>query len=58
MVTQGSSAMRGVVEMAKNLKSQPISASRFYAIYDGGGDWKVDYLSVKQAHTTVFLQIL
>ena len=38
MVTQGSSAQRGVVEMAKLLKSQRMSASRFYIISDGGGD--------------------
>ena len=55
MVTQGSSALRGVVEMAKILKSQRISASRFYAISDGGGDRRVDYLSVKKALIGMFL---
>ena len=55
MVTQGSSALRGVVEMAKNLKSQRISASRFYAISDGVGDRRVDYLSIKKALIGMFL---
>ena len=44
MVTQGSSALWGAVEMAENLKSQGISASRFYPISDRGGDRRVDYL--------------
>ena len=54
-ITQGSSALRGVVEMAKFLKSQPISASRFYAISDGGGDQRVNYLSIKKALIGMFL---
>ena len=49
MVTQGSSALRGVLKMAKILKSQRISALRFYAISDGDGDQRVDYLSFKKA---------
>ena len=55
MVTQGSSALRGAVEMAKILKSQRISASRFYAISDGGGDRRFDYLSIKKALIGMFL---
>ena len=55
MVTQGSSALQGVVEMAKILKPQRISASRFYAISDGGGDRRVGYLSVKKALIGMFL---
>ena len=55
MVTQGSSSLRDVVEMAKILKSQHISASRFYVISDGGGDRRVDYLSVKKALIGIFL---
>ena len=55
MVTQGSSTLRGVVEMAKILTSQRISASRFYAISDGGGDRRVDYLSAKKALIGMFL---
>ena len=55
MVTQRSSALRDVVEMEKNLKSQRISASRFYTISDGGGDRRVDYLSVKKALIGMFL---
>ena len=55
MVTQGSSALQSVVEMAKILMSQRISASRFYAISDGGGDPRVDYLSVMKALIGMFL---
>ena len=57
MVTQGSSTLRGVVEMAKILKSQRISASRFYdfTISDGAGDQRVDYLSVKKPLIGMFL---
>ena len=55
MVTQGSSALRDLKEVAKILKSQHISASQFYAISDGGGDQRVDYLSVKKALIGMFL---
>ena len=58
MVIQGSSALQGVVEMAKILKSQRISASRFYAISDGVDDRRVDYLSVKKALIGMFLDEL
>ena len=55
MVTQGSSALRSVVEMAKILKSQRISALGLYAISDGGSDRRIDYLSVKEALIGMFL---
>ena len=56
MVTQGSTAMRGVAEMGKILKENGATVSRFYAITDGGGDRRVDYLSVRKAIISLFLQ--
>ena len=44
MVTQGSSTLRGVVEMAKIMSQNYAYISRFYAISDGGGDRRVDFL--------------
>ena len=56
MVTQGSTAIRGVAEMGKILKENGATVSRFYAITDGGGDRRVDYLSVRKAIISLFLQ--
>ena len=44
MVTKGSSAIHGNAEMGKIIETEKINATRFYAITDGGGDWRVDFL--------------
>ena len=55
MVTQGSSAIRGVVEMGKIIETEKINATRFYAITDGGGDRRVDFLSIQKSLADLFL---
>ena len=55
MFTQGSSALREVVEIAKIVKSKNISASQFYAISDGGGGRRVDYLTIRKVLIGMFL---
>ena len=54
MFTQGSSALREVVEIAKIVKSKNI-ASQFYAISDGGGGRRVDYLTIQKVLIGMFL---
>ena len=46
MITEGSAALRDVVEMGRVIKGEP---TRFYAITDGGGDRRVNYFSVEKS---------
>ena len=55
MATQGSSAIRGVAEMGKIIETEKINATRFYAISDGGGDGRADFLSVQKSLVGLFL---
>ena len=52
MITEGSTALRGVVEMGRVVNGDP---TRFFAITDGGGDQRVNFLSVKKALVSLFL---
>ena len=55
MVAQAGTALRGVAEMGKILDLEGSQASRFFAITDGGEDWRTDYLSVKKSLIGLFL---
>ena len=46
MVTQVSTALRGVAEIGKILDLEGSEASCFFAVTDGDGDQQKDYLSV------------
>ena len=52
MITEGSTVLRGVVVMGRVLKRDP---TRFYAITDGGGDRRVNFLSVEKSLIALFL---
>ena len=51
MITEGSTALRGVVEMGRVVNRDP---TRFYAVIDGGGDRRVNFLSVEKALVSLF----
>ena len=57
MVSQGSTAIRGVVERGKAISAnfETPCHPRFYAVTDGGGDRRVDYLSVQKSLVALFL---
>ena len=55
MVTQASTALRGVAEMGKILDLEGSQASRFFDITDGGGDRRTDYLSAQKSLIGLFL---
>ena len=55
MVTQTSTALRGVAEMGKILDLEGSQASRFFAITDDGGDQRTDYLSVQKSLIVLFV---
>ena len=52
MITEGSTAFRGVVEMGRVVNGYP---TRFYAITDGGGDRRVNFLSVRKSLVSLLL---
>ena len=52
MITEGTTALRGVVEMGRVVNGYP---TRFYAITDGGGDRRVNFLSVEKSLVSLFL---
>ena len=54
MVTQASTALRGVAEMGKILDLDGSQASRFFAITDGGEDRRMDYLPVQKSLIGLF----
>ena len=51
MITEGSTALRGVVEMGNVVTGDP---TRFFAITDGGGDRRVNFLSVEKSLISLF----
>ena len=57
MVLEDSTAVRGVVELGTTIESHygNICPPRFYVVTDGGGDRRVDYLSVQKALISLFL---
>ena len=58
MVNEGSTAARGVVEMGKIIDQLDLveKPCRILAITDGGGDRRVDYLSVQKTLISLFLK--
>ena len=57
MVLEGSTSVRCIAELQKNLQPHFGSEipSTLYAITDGGGDCRVDYLSVQKGYIVLFL---
>ena len=55
MVTQASTALRGVAEMGEILDLEGSQASRFFAITDGGRDRRTDYLFAQKSVIGLFL---
>ena len=55
MVTQASTALRGVAEMGEILDLKGSQASRFFAITDGGRDRRTDNLFVQKSIIGLFL---
>ena len=52
MITEGATALKGVVEMGRVLKGDP---TRCYATTDGGGDRRMNFLSVEKSLIALFL---
>ena len=55
MVTKASTSLRGVAEIGKILDLEKSQASRFFAITNGGGDRRTDYLIVQKSLIGLFL---
>ena len=56
MANEGSTAIRGAVEIAEGVK-QHISPERLYCYTDGGGDRNVVHLAVQKAIVAIFLAL-
>ena len=54
MLNQGSSALRGMVEMAKILSQNHASISRFYTIFDGVRACRVDFYPCRRLLSACF----